>query len=187
MSNTKLPLGFNKNKVACRGIFIVSIWFYCKYQMGSGVIGYLYVYKLLFIFINDLSVLSTCQRVAAARAIQVARAAPKPNRASPYGVVFDAPRHPGHNSNALVPRQPTKELRLGGVFPPSPLSSLKIMLPNVKTQKGLTWLPDPSAWLVRPASVWPDCFYIFFLIFSFLKNYALFVYIFSNKFFVCFN
>lgn len=117
MSNTKLPLGFNKNKVACRGIFIVSIWFYCKYQMGSGVIGYLYVYKLLFIFINDLSVLSTCQRVAAARAIQVARAAPKPNRASPYGVVFDAPRHPGHNSNALVPRQPTKELRLGGGFP----------------------------------------------------------------------
>jgi len=49
-SNTKLPLGFNKNNDACRCVFVVAIWFYCKYHVGSEVIGYLYVYKLLFIF-----------------------------------------------------------------------------------------------------------------------------------------
>jgi hypothetical protein len=49
-SNTKLPLGFNKNNAACRCVFVVAIWFYCKYHVGSEVIGYLYVYKLLFIF-----------------------------------------------------------------------------------------------------------------------------------------
>jgi len=62
-SNTKLPFIFNKNKVACKGVFIIFIWFYCKYHVGSGVIGYLYVYKLLFIFRNDWIMLSMRQRV----------------------------------------------------------------------------------------------------------------------------
>jgi len=33
-SNAKLYLDFKRNKVICRGIFIVFIWFYCKYYMG---------------------------------------------------------------------------------------------------------------------------------------------------------
>jgi hypothetical protein len=49
----KLPLDFNKkNKATCRGVFVVSIWLYFKYHVGLGVISYLYVYKLLFIFRN---------------------------------------------------------------------------------------------------------------------------------------
>jgi hypothetical protein len=44
--NTKLSLGFNKNKAICRGVFIIFLWFYCKYHVGLHVIGYLYVYKL---------------------------------------------------------------------------------------------------------------------------------------------
>jgi hypothetical protein len=59
-SNTKLPLIFNKNKVACKSVFI---WFYYKYHVGSGIIRYLYVYKLLFIFRNDWIMLSMRQRV----------------------------------------------------------------------------------------------------------------------------
>ena len=46
------PWVLKEKKVACRGVFVVSIWFCCKYQVGSGVIGYLYVYKLLFILKN---------------------------------------------------------------------------------------------------------------------------------------
>jgi len=49
-ANTKLPLGFEKkNKATCRGVFIVLIWFCCKYQVRLRVIKYFYVYKLLFI------------------------------------------------------------------------------------------------------------------------------------------
>jgi len=49
----KLPLDFNKkNKATYRGVFLVFIWLYFKYHVGLGVIGYLYVYKLLFIFRN---------------------------------------------------------------------------------------------------------------------------------------
>jgi hypothetical protein len=29
-----LPLGFKRNKAAYRGVFIVSVWFYCKYHIG---------------------------------------------------------------------------------------------------------------------------------------------------------
>jgi len=46
------PWVLKEKKVACRGVFVVSIWFCCKYQVGSEVIGYLYVYKLLFILKN---------------------------------------------------------------------------------------------------------------------------------------
>ena len=43
------PWVLKKNKVACRDVFIVLIWFCCKYRVGSRVIKYLYIYKLLFI------------------------------------------------------------------------------------------------------------------------------------------
>jgi hypothetical protein len=33
-SNAKLFLDFKRNKVACSGIFIIFIWFYCKYYVG---------------------------------------------------------------------------------------------------------------------------------------------------------
>jgi len=65
----KLPLDFNKkNKATYRGVFLVFIWLYFKYHVGLGVIGYLYVYKLLFIFRNGWRVLSTHQQVGAAQA-----------------------------------------------------------------------------------------------------------------------
>jgi hypothetical protein len=49
----KITIEFQqKNKATYRGVFVVSIWFYCKYHVGFRVIGYLYVYKLLFIFKN---------------------------------------------------------------------------------------------------------------------------------------
>ena len=50
--DTKLPLVFEKNKVVYNGVFVVLIWFCYKYQVGSGIINYFYVYKLLFILKN---------------------------------------------------------------------------------------------------------------------------------------
>lgn len=94
-SNTKLLLVFNKNKVVYKDVFIIFIWFYCKYYVGLGVIGYLYIYKFLFIFRNG--VLSTRQWVGTAYTIRVAREALKKNRAS-----FNAPRHPRHNGKTQV-------------------------------------------------------------------------------------
>ena len=65
--------------------------------------------------------LSTRQWVNDAYPIWVVCAAPKQNRALPYGAAFNAPRHPRHSGNACVPRRPTKEL--WSWFPPSPLYS----------------------------------------------------------------
>jgi hypothetical protein len=35
-----------KHKVAYKGVFVVFLWFYCKYHVVLRIIEYLYVYKL---------------------------------------------------------------------------------------------------------------------------------------------
>jgi hypothetical protein len=35
-----------KHKVAYKGVFVVFLWFYCKYHVGLRIVEYLYVYKL---------------------------------------------------------------------------------------------------------------------------------------------
>jgi hypothetical protein len=48
----------------CRCIFIILIWFCCRYHVGSGVIKHFYVYKLLFILKNGWRVLGTTNKWA---------------------------------------------------------------------------------------------------------------------------
>jgi hypothetical protein len=125
-SNMKLPLSFNKNKVVCRGVFVVFIWFYCKYHVGSRVIGYLYVYKLLFMFRNGWSMLSKrCPHHLGGACDS------KKELSTAFRAGLDAPRHPRHNGMVLVRRRPTKKLRLG-FFCPSLSPPRKLCCPLQK-------------------------------------------------------
>lgn len=57
--NTKLSLSFNKNKVAYKGVFIIPVWFYCKYHVGS-----IYMYINCYLYSK---IANTCWAPASGR------------------------------------------------------------------------------------------------------------------------
>jgi len=66
------PWVLKKIRLYVRIFFIVSIWFYCKYQVESRVIEYLNSYKLLIIFRNGWRMLYNmrCQNIIERRILR---------------------------------------------------------------------------------------------------------------------